>query len=85
MNQTCNNTKTQNILVKMDKSLEKQRIFNENPTMWITIQTRYEQTKDIGMLEINHRTIIKHQTSMISTNNHNLIKIGFGTKTKPWD
>jgi hypothetical protein len=51
--------------------------------MWIKIQTRYEQTKDIGMLEINHKTIIKHQTSMISTNNHNLIKIGFGTKTKP--
>jgi hypothetical protein len=31
----------------------------------IKIHKRYEQNKDIDMLEINHRTIIKHQILMI--------------------
>jgi hypothetical protein len=46
----------------------------------MNIHTKYEQTKDVGMLEINHWTIIKHQ--QLSTNNHDLIKIGFGVKIK---
>jgi hypothetical protein len=46
----------------------------------MNIHTKYEQTKDAGMLEINHWTIIKHQ--QLSTNNHDLIKIGFGVKIK---
>ena len=47
----------------------------------MNIHTKYKQTKDVGMLEINHWTIIKHQ--QLSTNNHDLIKIGFGVKIKP--
>ena len=78
--------KTQNPIIfdqnqeKTENTKNKKKNIKNMPSN-MNIHTKYEQTKDVGMLEINHwTTIIKHQ--QLSTNNHDLIKIGFGVKIK---
>jgi hypothetical protein len=61
--QTCKNLKCS--VKKVSKPRKTQEYREHAQQHKLKIQTKYKQTKDIGILEINHWKIIKHQTLTI--------------------